>query len=238
MNWPVTKRAEACVRNANAKHAWIVWLDRSAIFKVKSLCRREMPHHFNCCVPGCTNSFRSKPHLQYYRIPRTEKLRKTHQVLLRNETLKLHSNQTRACSERFEGGQKLSRQHLPSLFPWTKRAEQRRQIIKHKREPKRKKKKQESNLSVPAILKDHSVGTMQDDMKVDQRNIVTKKSSLSVDEENLATIESDVTVDPRYNATEKSETNADQLFVTTDSQTDLNLMSVEEITKELNCLRK
>ena len=75
-------------------------------------------------------------------------------------------------------------------------------------------------------------------MKVDQRNIVTKKSSLSVHEENLATIESDVTVDPRYNATEKSETNTDQLFVTTDSQTDLNLMSVEEIMKELNCLRE
>ena len=99
--------------------------------KVKSLCRREMPHHFNCCVPVCTNSFRSKPHLQYYRIPRTEKLRKTFQVLLRNETSKLHSNQTRVCSEHFEGGQKLSRQHLPSLFPWTKRAKQRRQIIKH-----------------------------------------------------------------------------------------------------------
>ena len=61
---------------------------------------------------------------------------------------------------------------------------------------------------------------------------------MSVHEENLATIESDVTVDPRYNASEKSETNTDQLFVTTDSQTDLNLMSVEEIMKELNCLRK
>jgi len=28
------------------------------------------------------------------------------------------------------------------------------------------------------------------------------------------------------------------LLVTTDSQTDLNLMSVEEIIEELNCLRK
>ena len=33
---PVTKRLDACVRNATAKHAWIVWLDRTAIFKVKS----------------------------------------------------------------------------------------------------------------------------------------------------------------------------------------------------------
>ena len=105
-----------------------------------------------CQVVPCTNSFRSKQHLQYHRIPRTEKLRKSYQVLLRNETLKLHLNQTRVCSEHFEGGQKLSRQHLPSLFPWTKRAEQKRQIIKHEHEPKRKKKKEESNLSVPAVL--------------------------------------------------------------------------------------
>ena len=166
-------------------------------------------------MPGCTNSFRSKPHLQYYRIPRTEKLRKTYQVLLRNETLKLLSYQTRVCSEHFEGGQKLGRQHLPSLFPWTKRAQQRRQIIKHEMSQRRKKEKEEFNLSVPAVLKDHSVGTMQDDLKVDQRNIVTKKSSLSVDEESLATIESVVAVDPWYNATEKSETITDQLFVTT-----------------------
>ena len=35
---PVTKWVKACVRNATAKHAWIFWLDRTVIFKVKSSC--------------------------------------------------------------------------------------------------------------------------------------------------------------------------------------------------------
>ena len=121
--------------------------------RLKSLCRREMPHHFNYYVLGCINSLTSKPHLQYYRIPRTEKLRKTYQVLLRNETLKLHSCQTRVCSEHFEGGQKLSRQHLPSLFPWTKRAEQRRQIIKHEMSQRGKKRKKNSTCQFQQYLR-------------------------------------------------------------------------------------
>lgn len=45
-------------------------------------------------------------------------------------------------------------------------------------------------------------------------------------------------MDPMDNANEKSEKIDQLLFVTTDSQTDLNLMSVEEIIEELNCLRK
>ena len=28
LHWPVTNRAEACVRDATAKYAWIVWLDK------------------------------------------------------------------------------------------------------------------------------------------------------------------------------------------------------------------
>ena len=31
-----------------------------------------MPHHFNCCVPQCTNNFRNKPNLEYYRIPKCD----------------------------------------------------------------------------------------------------------------------------------------------------------------------
>ena len=38
-----TKRVGACVRNATAKHACIVWLDRTAIFKVKLSCLSR--HH-------------------------------------------------------------------------------------------------------------------------------------------------------------------------------------------------
>lgn len=31
----------------------------------------EMPH-YNCCVPGCTNSFRNASHLHFYRLPKDE----------------------------------------------------------------------------------------------------------------------------------------------------------------------
>lgn len=76
-----------------------------------------MPHHYNCGVTDCHNSFRNAPNLHYYRIPKDKDLRKDYTRLLRNDTLKLNS--TRVCSVHFEGGEKLSRNHLPSLFPWT-----------------------------------------------------------------------------------------------------------------------
>lgn len=85
-----------------------------------------MPHHFNCCVPGCTNSHRNSPGLEFYRIPKDESLRKTYKIILKNETLKLDSQQTRICAAHFEGGKKLSRSHLPTIFPWNKQPSQRR----------------------------------------------------------------------------------------------------------------
>ena len=90
-----------------------------------------MPHHFNCCVPGCFNSFRNSPELQFYRIPKDKGLRKTYKVILMNETLKLDSQLTRICSSHFEGGTKLSRSHLPSIFPWSKEPSQRRVLKRH-----------------------------------------------------------------------------------------------------------
>ena len=39
---PITRRVGAFVQNASARHAWSIWLDRTAIFKVKWSCRREM----------------------------------------------------------------------------------------------------------------------------------------------------------------------------------------------------
>ena len=78
-----------------------------------------MPHHYNCCVPGCLNNFRNAPNIHYYRIPKDKVLRKEYIRLLNNVTLKLDSDSTRVCSVHFEGCEKLSRNHLPSLFPWT-----------------------------------------------------------------------------------------------------------------------
>lgn len=42
-NWPVAKLVEACARNATAKHAWIVWLDRTAIYgRITAILRPNM----------------------------------------------------------------------------------------------------------------------------------------------------------------------------------------------------
>ena len=87
-----------------------------------------MPKPVNCCVPGCFNNFRNSSGLQYYRIPKDSFLRKEYKRLLRNETLKLNSDNTRICSTHFEGGKKRDRNQLPSFFPWSKPTAERREL--------------------------------------------------------------------------------------------------------------
>ena len=68
-----------------------------------------MPKPVNCCVPGCLNNFRNSSGLQYYRIPKDRFLRKQYVHLI------------------IDGGKKLDRQHL-SIFPWTTKTENRREL--------------------------------------------------------------------------------------------------------------
>ncbi|XP_022805808.1 THAP domain-containing protein 11-like [Stylophora pistillata] len=75
--------------------------------------------HYNCGIPGCTNSYRYASNLQYYRIPKDPDIRRKYVVLMRNETLKLDSTSTWICSAHFDGGEKL-RTRLPSIFTWRK----------------------------------------------------------------------------------------------------------------------
>ena len=89
-----------------------------------------MPKPVNCCVPGCFNNFRNSTGLEYYRIPKNSRLRKQYVHLIRNQTLKLNSDNTRICSEHFEGGRKKNPEHLPSIFPWKKQKDCRRQRIR------------------------------------------------------------------------------------------------------------
>jgi len=125
-------------------HGLFEWTD-SAILPV--VYARRMPQHANCCVPGCTNSFRNAPNLQYHRIPKDPGLRKTYKVLLKNETLKLDSDLTRICSSHFEGGMKLSRMHLPSIFPWSVEKPKRREIIRITAEDLSEVKKRKTDVS-------------------------------------------------------------------------------------------
>ena len=85
-----------------------------------------MPKHISCCVPLCTNNFRNSTGLTFYRIPKKESILRKYVRLLRNDNLKLKSESTRVCSAHLTGGKKLSRDHLPSIFPWSKKKIERR----------------------------------------------------------------------------------------------------------------
>ena len=105
---------------------------------------------YNCCVPGCTNSHRNKPSgFKFYCIPKDADLRKKYDIILRNATLKIDSPSTRICADHWENGEKLSRSHLPSIFPWSKGKEERRKIVKASQEEIEKHSKKRKTSSDP-----------------------------------------------------------------------------------------
>ena len=116
------KREEAGGELRHGAHTGIVWVDKYrhvGFFNMKPV---------NCCVPLCINNFRNSPNLSFYRIPKDSKLQKKYVVVMRNKNLKLKLGNTRICSAHFEGGEKLSRNHLPSIFPWNKEHSKRRTL--------------------------------------------------------------------------------------------------------------
>ncbi|XP_046864361.1 uncharacterized protein LOC124458378 [Xenia sp. Carnegie-2017] len=101
---------------------------------------------YNCCVPGCSDSHRNKPRdFKFYCLPKDLELRKKYDVLIRNDNLKVASPNTRICCDHWEGGKKLSRTHLPSVFPWTVHKEQRREITRASQEKISKHKRKRKN---------------------------------------------------------------------------------------------
>ena len=79
-----------------------------------------MPGHATCCLPLCPNNFKNSHGLAFYRILKARRIRREYVRLLRNDNLNLNSDSTRTCSSHW-GGEKSSRTHLPSLFPWSKK---------------------------------------------------------------------------------------------------------------------
>ena len=147
--------------------------------------------YYNCCVPGCTNSFRNASHLHYYRIPKDDAVRKVYKFILKNESLKLESSATRICSERFEGGEKLSRTHLPMIFPWPKPQVKRRELkrlgieeTEKVEKAKRQKRlpKQNSKLEASAVS-----NTAQSELS--QNNVVTNNNSKTQTQTSLTALD-------------------------------------------------
>lgn len=78
-----------------------------------------MTKRVKCCIPGCGNSYKNKGNLRFYRIPKDIDIRNSYRLILRDKSVRIDSDSTRICSAHFESGIKLSRSHLPNIFPWT-----------------------------------------------------------------------------------------------------------------------
>ena len=89
-----------------------------------------MPGRATCCVPLCPNNFKNFHGLAFYRIPKARRIRREYVRLLRNDNLNLNSDSTRICSAHWDGGEKSSRTHSRSIFPWSKKKRERRVLYR------------------------------------------------------------------------------------------------------------
>ena len=76
-----------------------------------------MPHY--CIVPLCNNRS-GTPGISFYRLPlKDPDLLKQWLVKIRRENVPLNEY-SRVCSEHFEGGKKVGKKAVPTVFAWTK----------------------------------------------------------------------------------------------------------------------
>nr|XP_006825604.1 PREDICTED: THAP domain-containing protein 11-like [Saccoglossus kowalevskii] len=131
---------------------------------------------YNCCVPLCFNNSSKNKNLHFYRLPKQETLLKKYTVLIRNDTLKAESKQTRICSAHFDGGKKQWGSHLPTIFPWTK--------LKPSRKPPKECKPLKNELSESNAALDQSsrsnnvLDRKESEELVELRNKVSKMAEL------------------------------------------------------------
>ena len=138
-----------------------------------------MPKPVNCCVPGCLNNFRKGSGLQSYRIPKDMHLRKQYGHLIRNKTLKLESENTRICSQHFEGGQKLHPQHLLSIFPWTKSKEKRREL-KRLEVPRARECSKSKVPSVSSVIEPAMTATIAEENRIKEESVVARSAEIAM----------------------------------------------------------
>ena len=106
--WNQTKRARVY---------GIVWRGQ----KTPSSRLEVMLGHATCCVPLCPNNSKNSHGLAFHRIPEARRIRREYVRLLRKDNLNLNCDSTQICSTHWDGGEKSSRTHLPSIFSWSKK---------------------------------------------------------------------------------------------------------------------
>ena len=117
-----------------------------------------MPGHANCRVPLRLNNFKNSHCLAFYQIPKARRIRPECVRLLRNDNLNLNSDSTRICSAHWDGGEKRSRTHLPSIFPWSKKTRERRILYRSEATSNSRARKRNTDISCTEMdVKDDSV---------------------------------------------------------------------------------
>ena len=73
---------------------------------------------YNCCLPGSTNSLRSKPSMfKFYCIPKDTELQKRYNIMQRSRLTQQPQEYVPIIGKIVK---ELCRSHLPSIFPWSK----------------------------------------------------------------------------------------------------------------------
>ena len=91
----------------------------------------------------------------YLFIEFQKNIRREYVCLLRNDSLKLESESTRVCSAHWTEGKKLSKNQLLSVFPWTKKRNERQILSKTQFVEKsigKKKEFEESSAEIESLI--------------------------------------------------------------------------------------
>ena len=156
--------------------------------------------------------------MTFYRIPKKESIRREYVRLLRNDNLKLESDSTRVCSAHWTGGKKLSRDHLPSIFPWSKMRTGRRILSRTESTTNVEDKKRKGDVSTTEI---------DQGLLVDIDHEVTMKADVSTTE-----IDQGLLVDIDHEVTIQAS------FCDAETQTEITVEILDQIEADLKEIRE
>ena len=135
-----------------------------------------MPGHATCCVPLCPNNFKNSHGLAFYRIPKERCIRQEYVRLLWNDNLNLNFDSTRIWSSHWGGGEKRSRTHLPSIFPWSEKKHEGRILYRSEATSNSRARKRYTDISCTEMdVEADSVN----EVSVDQIDVDTQSNGVS-----------------------------------------------------------
>ena len=129
-----------------------------------------------CRVPLWSNNFKNSHGLAFYRIPKARCIRREYVRLLRNDNFNLNSDGTWICSAHWDGGEKRSRTHPRSIFPWSKKKRERRILYRSEATSNSRARKRKTDISCTKMdVEDDLVN----EVSVQQTDVDTQSNSVS-----------------------------------------------------------